>query len=197
MIRAGVLSAEDHFHRDVRRHAADAGVRVELVLRSANELRTSGGLDVVIVHRPSGEDLESVQEVVGSLPIVVAGPGAFHSDTLRAQDGWAMVPDDDPSGVVAAARAAALGLSVVAAGDGGDEADDSDDGADAIHDLTSREQEVLRLVGGGATNHEVAAQLAISDNTVKYHLGSLYSKLGVSRRSEVIFEAIRRGLITV
>ncbi|MEE8440170.1 MAG: LuxR C-terminal-related transcriptional regulator [Spirochaetia bacterium] len=202
MIRAAVLSADDQFHRGLRRDAPDAGVRLELILRSVSQLRGRGGLDVVIVHRPSDDDLESIKEVVGSLPIVVAGPSGLHPDALRAQEGWAVVPDDDSPGVVAAARAAAFGLSVMPA--------DEDDmslpigdqvqagvGSGAIHDLTSREIDVLRLVAAGATNHEVGVQLGISDNTVKYHLGGLYSKLGVARRSEVIFEAIRRGLITI
>ena len=63
--------------------------------------------------------------------------------------------------------------------------------------LTAREMDVLRLVAEGATNNDVAAALGISENTVKYHIGSLYHKLGVRRRSEMTFEAIRRGLISV
>lgn len=211
MIRAAVLSTDDQFHRGVRRHAADAGVRLELILRSANELRGGGGLDVLIVHRPSDDDLELIRDVVGTLPIVVAAPAGFCADLLKAQEGWAVVPEDDPPGVVAAARAAAFGLAVIPADDVTHAVEDDGDaaslsssarghsggGPSAALNLTGRELDVLRLVASGATNHEVGVQLGISDNTVKYHLGGVYSKLGVGRRSELIFEAIRRGLITI
>lgn len=63
--------------------------------------------------------------------------------------------------------------------------------------LTSRELEVLRLVGQGLTNKEVAQQLYISDRTVQAHLSSIFSKLQVASRTEAVMYAIRKGWITV
>jgi DNA-binding NarL/FixJ family response regulator len=51
--------------------------------------------------------------------------------------------------------------------------------------LTRREQEVVRWVAHGLTNKEVARKLGVSDKTVKTHLGNIYSKLNVNRRSQL------------
>jgi DNA-binding NarL/FixJ family response regulator len=51
-------------------------------------------------------------------------------------------------------------------------------------ELSSREQEVLSLIAKGRTNAEVAEALAISENTVRYHLKNIYSKLQVTNRTE-------------
>jgi DNA-binding CsgD family transcriptional regulator len=51
--------------------------------------------------------------------------------------------------------------------------------------LTAREVEVARLVAGGLTSREVAGRLSVSIRTVDNHLASVYSKLGIARRSEL------------
>jgi LuxR family maltose regulon positive regulatory protein len=55
--------------------------------------------------------------------------------------------------------------------------------------LTEREQDVLRLIAAGLMNREIAEQLVISPETVKKHTGSIYAKLGVSRRTEAAARA--------
>jgi DNA-binding CsgD family transcriptional regulator len=52
--------------------------------------------------------------------------------------------------------------------------------------LTRQELQVVRAVGQGSTNREVAAQLFISPRTVDHHLRSIFQKLGISSRSELI-----------
>lgn len=61
--------------------------------------------------------------------------------------------------------------------------------------LTPRERQVLVLLDGGLTNKELAAQLGVSENTVKRHLANLYGKLGVGRRTEALAEARRRRIL--
>jgi DNA-binding NarL/FixJ family response regulator len=61
--------------------------------------------------------------------------------------------------------------------------------------LTERELDVLRQVGTGATNAEVAAALYISEATVKTHLGNLLSKLGLRDRAAAIVFAHGEGLV--
>lgn len=61
--------------------------------------------------------------------------------------------------------------------------------------LSTRETEVLRLVADGATNNEIAAQLHISDATVKSHLVHIYTKLGVSSRTAAVATARDTGLL--
>src|SRR5512136_492154 len=63
--------------------------------------------------------------------------------------------------------------------------------------LTPREREVLELLGQGLSNREIARRLGISDHTVKFHVSSVYGKLGVSSRTEALRRGIRRGLITL
>jgi len=67
--------------------------------------------------------------------------------------------------------------------------------APAKDDLSKRELEVLALIAKGATNREAAAQLFISEATVKTHLLHLYAKLGVSDRAAAVATAFARGLL--
>ena len=61
--------------------------------------------------------------------------------------------------------------------------------------LSSREQEVLDLVAGGATNREIAAALHLSPHTVKEYTSALYRKLDVRNRAEAVQRAQRMGLL--
>ena len=61
--------------------------------------------------------------------------------------------------------------------------------------LTPRELDVLRLVAHGLGNKEIAADLALSTHTVKYHLASVLAKLGVRSRTEAVSRGIRTGLL--
>jgi NarL family two-component system response regulator LiaR len=62
-------------------------------------------------------------------------------------------------------------------------------------DLTRREQEVLALLVKGMSNPEIAAHLVISRSTVKVHISSILSKLGVASRGEAISLAIQNKLV--
>jgi NarL family two-component system response regulator LiaR len=61
--------------------------------------------------------------------------------------------------------------------------------------LTAREQQVLKLMADGLTNADIAERLVIGVATVKTHVSSIMSKLGVSTRTEATAIAIRRGLV--
>lgn len=64
-------------------------------------------------------------------------------------------------------------------------------------ELTPREFEVLELVAQGATNAEIAIRLAVSENTVKFHMKNILQKLQASNRAEVVAYALRSGLIPI
>jgi DNA-binding NarL/FixJ family response regulator len=61
--------------------------------------------------------------------------------------------------------------------------------------LTVREGQVLELLADGLSNKLIASRLGVSDETVKFHLSSVFGKLGASNRTEAVREAIRRGLV--
>jgi DNA-binding NarL/FixJ family response regulator len=63
--------------------------------------------------------------------------------------------------------------------------------------LTTRELQVLQLVAQGLPNKGIARRLGISDNTAKFHVASLSSKLGASSRTEAVTLAARRGLLVL
>lgn len=63
--------------------------------------------------------------------------------------------------------------------------------------LTEREIEVLRLVAAGNANKEVAARLAIAEETVKAHMKNILSKLGANDRTHAVTIALKRGIFEI
>ena len=63
--------------------------------------------------------------------------------------------------------------------------------------LTEREREVISAVGEGFKNKQIGERLFISDVTVRHHLTSIYGKLGVSDRLELVIYAYRHGLVPI
>jgi two-component system nitrate/nitrite response regulator NarL len=66
---------------------------------------------------------------------------------------------------------------------------------EAIAMLSARECEVLSLVVGGRSNQEIATELGIARNTVKNHLRSILTKLGVKNRAQAAAYAVSHGLV--
>jgi ATP/maltotriose-dependent transcriptional regulator MalT len=64
-----------------------------------------------------------------------------------------------------------------------------------IEALTAREHDVLALVADGLPNRDIAAALTISEHTVKFHLASIFGKLGVATRTEAVHRGLRLGVI--
>ena len=66
---------------------------------------------------------------------------------------------------------------------------------DPISQLTSRELDVVRLVGAGKPNKEIAAELAISERTARTHVSRILHKLRLSSRTQAALWAVREGLV--
>jgi DNA-binding NarL/FixJ family response regulator len=71
----------------------------------------------------------------------------------------------------------------------------ADPEAAKIETLTERERKVVTLIGEGLKNKEIAARLFLSETTVRHHLTSIFSKLEVSDRLELVIYAYRHKLI--
>ncbi len=55
--------------------------------------------------------------------------------------------------------------------------------------LTEREREIIRLVGQGLSNKDIAYKLSISDSTVRHHMTSIFDKVGVPNRQKLLVHA--------
>lgn len=64
-------------------------------------------------------------------------------------------------------------------------------------ELSARELEVLRLLAAGGSNKLIAAQLHLSENTVKTYISRIFNKLGVQNRAEAVALALQRGLMSL
>ena len=72
-----------------------------------------------------------------------------------------------------------------------------EEGDPIVDPLTPREREVLQLAAEGLANKQIALSLGISEHTVKFHLSSLYTKLGATSRTEAIRAGARRGWVVL
>lgn len=107
-----------------------------------------------------------------------------------------LLRDFDPEALYAALQAVYAGLIVIdPALAGAIIASSSSDDFEILDDLTPRELQVLQLLAEGLPNKQIAQKLAISANTVKFHINAILSKLDAQSRTEAVVKATRAGLI--
>jgi DNA-binding NarL/FixJ family response regulator len=191
-----------------------ASPEIEIV-GTAVDLDTATGLlsepvtepDVIVVD--ASRDSGAVANLTGGpsdigadIPIVVleGSENGAVSDLLR-QGARAVLPAGvSPAELLAAVRAVTSGLivlhpSTIAAIPHAAVNTSQAASEEWIEPLTKREKEVLQMLAAGLGNKEIAAKLNISDHTAKFHVGSIFGKLGVSTRAEAVAMGIRRGLV--
>lgn len=181
--------------------------------------------DVVLVELPSAEDPPMLGAERGVPPAFVVlvnvdvADAAWIHDALQ-QGVLAVLPRESGSAeIVAAVTAAAAGLVTlhpslvdaltdntassapgIAAGmpvEVRPEVLTPSRRVDGRGDLTPREIEVLRMLAEGLANKQIAARLGISEHTVKFHIASVYAKLGASSRTEAVRLGVRRGVVVL
>jgi DNA-binding NarL/FixJ family response regulator len=137
----------------------------------------------------------------GTQALVVISDDDHAVSRLRALPlrGWGVVPPDAPPEELAAATtAAAQGLVVLPRPLTERLLQEPGSSAEELSEpLTAREREVLELLGRGLSNRLIARELHISEHTVKFHISSLYAKLGVNNRAEAVSRGARHGLISL
>ncbi|HKW34029.1 MAG TPA: response regulator transcription factor [Candidatus Acidoferrum sp.] len=169
-------------------------------------------VDVILLDA-TGESLESFLDLVISSGlasdfslIVLAEPASFAVSSAAFRGGVrAVLPNDvSPEQLVAALQAAASGLVVLHPAQAAAQVTTNGFASgpararalsELAEPLTPRESEVLQMLASGLGNKEIAAKLAISEHTVKFHVASILGKLGASTRTEAVSIGIRRGLV--
>ena len=139
------------------------------------------------IERRHAEAAEVLTACVLALPLedyraAILMQGAQAVDDLVALSHSSAVPDP-----VCQKLARALGTMV--------EDTQAEATAQRTH-LTQREQLILRLIGSGSTNKQIARQLDLTENTVKFHLRNAFAKLGANTRTGAIAAARQHGLLT-
>jgi DNA-binding NarL/FixJ family response regulator len=124
--------------------------------------------------------------------VVLVGPDDDRARLRSRLDGTIDVAGEFVT--VAEARAADLDIdALLLAPDGAY----STHGDPLVEPLTARELEVLEYVAEGRSNKAIAAQLGISDQTVKFHVAAITGKLGATNRTDAVRQALRRGLVAL
>ena len=201
--RAGLRSMlEDAEMGDGVQVVGDAGSLVEAgpELSEADVVVVAGD---AFVEETARTVAESVAEE-GTQAILLLSEDDRSLPALRslAPRGWGVVsPDAPPEEVWVAVAAVARGLVVLpralterllrgpAVFGGAVE--------ELVEPLTAREREVLGLLGQGLSNKMIARDLHISEHTAKFHVSSIYTKLGASSRAEAVSLGARQGLISL
>lgn len=203
MIRVLILAAHLPMRLGLREMIAGAE-QIE-VIGEASSLDSApdqlAGADVLLFADPTADDL---RELIGSVPepaLLVLADDPLHARSLAgATHAWGILPLSIGEDELAAALHA-LGEGLVV----GSPSLLRDAwrtpavvplrAPESTEQLTAREMEVLGLMARGLANKQIAAQLGISEHTVKFHLSSIYTKLGANSRTEAVSIGTRMGLI--
>jgi len=160
-----------------------------------------------LVHKTEADVVITTSASVASFPDALADATSraailFLSDdplNVRAQrrasyQAWGILPlDSSAEELIAAIRGLSEGLIVGMPS----LLFPSEEETSARGPLTDREAEVLGLLAKGLANKQIAAELGISEHTVKFHVSSIYAKLNVTNRTEAVREGLRSGWIAL
>jgi DNA-binding NarL/FixJ family response regulator len=180
------------------------GTDVRVVGEAASPTDPSELSEADVVLLADEELLEEASIAVaedGTQALVLISEEEHAISRLRAMQlrGWGVVPPDAPPEELAAAVAAA-GQGLIVLPKAVTERllhEPAASAGELTETLTAREREVLDLLGRGLSNKLIGRELHISEHTVKFHISSLYAKLGVNNRAEAVSRGARYGLISL
>ncbi len=198
-----IVLADDHFvTREGTRSVLDSQPDMEVVAEAADGAETirlaqvlRPDLLVLDISMPLVNGIEVTRQIRQSLPgiriVVLTGyDNRQYAEALARLGVDGFLSKTTAAGqLVAAIRAAHTGLGVVERQTKWMSASRSED----VEEPTSRELEVLHLVGEGRRNREIAEGLCTSERTVEFHLSNLFRKLSARSRTEMVHRARERG----
>jgi DNA-binding NarL/FixJ family response regulator len=170
--------------------------------------------DVVLmdVRMPELDGIEATRRICGAAPtagVKVLILTTFDLDSyvfsaLRAGASGFLLKDTPAGDLLTAIRVVAGGEALLAPsvtrrliGEFARRPQPRQQPARTLNGITAREREVLRLIGQGLSNTEIAGHLVISMATVKTHVGQLLAKLHARDRAQLVIAAYEGGLVTV
>lgn len=177
-------------------HAGRGDEGLDLIKRVQPEVA------VIDIAMPGGNGLEVAAELRRTVPDVRCLFLTMHDDDASIARAIALGADGY---VLKTASADELLTALRAIADGGSYLSpgvarrvmDLAGGKSSQANLTERELEILRLLAKGVRPGDIGRQLFVSVKTVKNHLTSVYSKLGVQTGAQAVAEAYRRGLVSL
>jgi DNA-binding NarL/FixJ family response regulator len=203
--RAFVVAPTPVTRAGLRSMLANAeGTEVRVVGEATSPTDPSAFSEADVVLLADEELLEEASMAVaedGTQALVLVSEEEHVVSRLRAMQlrGWGLVPPDAPPEELAAAVAAA-GQGLIVLPKTLTERllqEPAPSVGELSETLTAREREVLDLLAHGLKNADIAGELHISEHTVKFHISSLYAKLGVNNRAEAVSRGARHGLISL
>ena len=157
-------------------------------------------MDLQMTPMDGIETTRRVRDLYPGVEVVALTSFAEKERVRAALDSGAagyLLKDSEPAEVAAAVRSAHRGEIQLDPAVTRPLITDLKSGGDGLASLlTSRELEVLRLVGAGMANKEIAADLVISERTARTHVSNVLRKIGVNSRTQAAVLAVREGLVT-
>jgi DNA-binding NarL/FixJ family response regulator len=169
-----------------------------------------GEVDVIIWSPASNLDqdillqgLEKMRNWVAAAILLLHNDSSFISKLIKLKiHAWGMLPPESSQAeLISAVEAVSEGLVVthplwlqnLSSG----QTSDFRENAGMIESLTGREIEILQLLALGLTNKQIASKLNISAHTVKFHVSSIFGKMGTTNRTETVKLGLKIGLISL
>jgi DNA-binding NarL/FixJ family response regulator len=162
-------------------------------------------LDDDLVYILFFDELARFSDQISGKKVVVIIPPNIKSEWFLTEheNSWGVLPyDADAADLIAVVAAVNRGMVVIPVNEISRLVDKKKNGETPISDklaenLTDREREILQLLGLGQPNKQIALGLGISENTVKFHISAIFSKLGVNNRTEALRAGNKYGLISM
>jgi DNA-binding NarL/FixJ family response regulator len=174
--------------------------------------RAKPDVAVVDIRMPRLDGIEATRRILAApatasvrvLVLTTFGLDDYVYEALRAGASGFMLKDSPPEDLLAGIRLVATGAALLDPAVTRSVIEEfarrspsaPPPGAGAVQDLTAREREVLELLTRGRSNAEIAADLFLTEATVKTHVAHVLMKLGVRDRVQAVIYAYEAGLVT-